>query len=54
MIVLVYSFIACLLEVSLVVVVVVVRYFVWRLGLRAHTYTHTEGVSFSVWIKTLS
>jgi hypothetical protein len=42
-----------LLEVSLVVVVVV-RYFVWRLGLRACTHTHTEGVSFSVWIKTLS
>jgi hypothetical protein len=51
---LVYSSLACLLEVSLVVVVVVVRYFVWRLGLRAHTHTHTEGVSFSVWIKTLS
>ncbi len=54
MIVLLYSFIACLLEVSVVVVVVVFRYFVWRLGLRARTRTHTEGVSFSVWIKTLS
>lgn len=51
MIVLVYSSLACLLEVSLVVVV---RYFVWRLGLRAHIHTHTEGVSFSVWIFTLS